>query len=91
MLNVLAATTRTVASHRTGRVKRSLIRDIRPRPLTRPRRAAVSCTAEASGSETNAVHTRSKRNAAPTCEYVPIPAGSSSAAPVTKPGPSRRK
>lgn len=33
----------------------------------------------------------SNRNVAPTCEYVPIPAGSSSAAPVTNPGPSLRK
>jgi hypothetical protein len=33
----------------------------------------------------------SNRNVAPTCEYVPIPAGSSSAAPVTNPGPSVRK
>jgi hypothetical protein len=91
MLKTLAPTTRTAANHRTGRANPSLIRDISPRPLVRPSRAAVSCTAEASGSEINAVQTRSNRNVAPTCEYVPIPAGSSSAAPVTNPGPSVRK
>lgn len=37
-------------------------------PLTIPRRAAVSWTAEASGSETSVVQTRPKRNWAPICE-----------------------
>ena len=68
MLKTLAPTTSAAANHRTGRANRSLINDISPRPLVRPSRAAVSCTAEASGSETRAVHTRSNRNAAPTCE-----------------------
>ena len=68
MLKTLAPTTSAVAVHITHAGKRSLISDISPRPVESPRRAAVSWTAEASGSERGAVQTRSKRNAAPICE-----------------------
>ncbi len=91
MLNAFADTTSTTETTITGRANRSLIRATSPWPLARLSRAAVSCTADASGRQRGAIHTRSKRNLAPTCEYVPMPAGSSSAAPVMKPGPVRLK
>ena len=42
-----------------------------------------------SGSVRTAVHSVAYPSAAPACEYVPIPDGSSSDAPVISPGPSR--
>ena len=91
MLNTLAAVTSVTAPTSTGREKRSLMSEASPRPFASPRRPAVSCTAAASGHVNNAVHRKSNRNAAPTCEYVPMPEGSSSEAPVTIPGPRLRK
>src|SRR5882762_9369331 len=44
-----------------------------------------------SGKEKSIVHSMVKPNWAPTCEYVAIPLGSSSEAPVTTPGPSLPK
>jgi hypothetical protein len=68
-----------------------LIRVARPFSVVTPRRAAVSWTAAAMGATAIIDHSNPKPYAAPTCEYVPTPDGSSSAAPVTKPGPSRLK
>src|SRR6266404_6177921 len=42
-----------------------------------------------SGKENRVIHSMSKPNCAPTCEYVATPLGSSSAAPVIRPGPRR--
>src|SRR5262252_4942570 len=42
-----------------------------------------------SGYEKSSVHRRSTPNRLPACEYVAIPLGSSSAAPVMRPGPHR--
>src|SRR2546430_2274942 len=62
-----------------------------PCPVASPSRAANSWTAAASGKVTTDIHRRPSPKAAPTCEYVPIPDGSSSAAPVMKAGPRREK
>src|SRR5436190_8527454 len=42
-----------------------------------------------SGKENRVIHSMAKPNCAPTCEYVATPLGSSSAAPVIRPGPRR--
>src|SRR5438093_6780868 len=89
-LNVLAAATRTAATYITGAGKVFLMSDARPSPPASPRRAASSSTAAASGSDMGTVHNIAKRNWAPSWEYVPIPEGSSSAAPVMSPGPRWR-
>jgi hypothetical protein len=56
-----------------------------------PRRAHIICTAVISGNENRAVHNGAYPNAAPVTEYVEIPEGSSSAAPVMRPGPRPAK
>src|SRR5207247_2132610 len=91
MLNPFATATSVTAPNSTQRGNRSLMRAASPCPVTRPSRPAVSWTAAASGSVIHAVHSNPKPKAAPACEYVPMPDGSSSEAPVTNPGPSRRK
>src|SRR5712692_4389070 len=50
-------------------------------------RAHIICTAAISGQVRNAVHSRLVPNCAPAIEYVAMPDGSSSAAPVMRPGP----
>ena len=62
-----------------------------PQPVASPSRAAVSWTAAAITPTTGIDHSNVVPYAAPTWEYVPIPEGSSSAAPVTMPGPRRWK
>jgi hypothetical protein len=42
--------------------------EAKPRPVTNPKRPAVSCTAAASGRVNQVVHNKPKPNAAPTCE-----------------------
>jgi hypothetical protein len=59
-----------------------------PRPVTMPMRAHMICTAAISGQVSRAVQRRPSPNCAPAIEYVAMPDGSSSAAPVTTPGPS---
>src|SRR5205809_299360 len=54
-----------------------------PWPVTSPNRAASSWTAAASGSVTTVIHRRPSPNAAPTCEYLPMPDGLSPTAEVT--------
>lgn len=58
-----------------------------PCPVTMPIRAHMNCTAPISGHVMNAVQSRLVPSSAPAEEYVAIPEGSSSAAPVTTPGP----
>ena len=91
MLKVFAKITRATAKYSTGRGKRS--RNSVDRPLSRviPRRAAISWTPTANGATYRADHASRSPNSAPTWEYVPMPDGSSSAAPVTRPGPRRLK
>src|SRR5437660_12865485 len=57
-------------------------------PLTMPMRAQTSCIATISGNVSTAVHKDAYPNDAPATAYVAIPLGSSSDAPVTRPGPS---
>src|SRR6266508_3871865 len=57
-------------------------------PLTIPIFAHRNWTADISGNVRIAVHRVAKPSEAPAIEYVPIPEGSSSAAPVIRPGPS---
>ena len=61
-----------------------------PRPVTQPIWAAISWITTISGKLSTKVHARAKPNCAPIWLCVAIPLGSSSAAPVTRPGPSRR-
>src|SRR5580765_4182930 len=63
----------------------------RPRPVTSPRRAHINWTAVINGNENSAVQSGAYPKAAPTTEYVEIPDGSSSAAPVIRPGPSAER
>src|SRR5437764_456300 len=52
-----------------------------------PMRAHIICTAAISGHVRKAVQIRLVPNCAPAIEYVAMPEGSSSAAPVMRPGP----
>src|SRR6185369_10676284 len=61
----------------------------RPSCVTQPMRADSIWMPIINGVVRNSVQTRAKRNCAPACEYVAMPLGSSSAAPVMRPGPSR--
>src|SRR3569623_1500608 len=58
-----------------------------PQPVTRPILAEISCTAAISGKVISSTHPRPMPYCAPTCEYVAMPDGSSSDAPVIRPGP----
>src|SRR4051812_18385914 len=60
-------------------------------PVTIPSRAHMICTAAIKGNENRAVHKDAYPNAAPVTEYVEMPDGSSSAAPVISPGPRSEK
>ena len=59
-----------------------------PCPVTLPMRAHIICTAAISGHVSSAVQRSLVPSCAPAMEYVAIPDGSSSAAPVMIPGPS---
>jgi hypothetical protein len=59
-----------------------------PAPVTRPIRAQISWITAMSGYEKSIVHSKPNPNWAPACEYVAMPLGSSSDAPVISPGPS---
>src|ERR1700682_2802716 len=63
----------------------------RPIPVTMPMRAHINCTQAMSGHVISAVHRSEVPSCAPAMEYVAIPDGSSSAAPVMTPGPSFAK
>ena len=60
----------------------------RPCPVTLPMRAHIICTAAISGQVSSAVQRSLVPSCAPATEYVAMPDGSSSAAPVMIPGPS---
>ena len=87
ILKVFAATTRNTIGYSThfGYRRRTIAAS--PSPVTAPMRMHASCTATMSGKVSSIVHRVPKPNCAPACEYVAIPDGSSSAAPVTSPGP----
>src|SRR5437763_961637 len=52
-------------------------------------RAQISCMPPIRGNDSSSVHRSEKPKWLPTCEYVAMPLGSSSDAPVIRPGPSR--
>jgi hypothetical protein len=60
----------------------------KPCPVTLPMRAHIICTAAMSGQVMSAVQSSLVPSCAPAMEYVAMPDGSSSAAPVMIPGPS---
>ena len=74
--------------YRTFFEKCLLIFVAKPTPVTKPIRAHISCTAPISGKERRESQIRPKPLDAPICEYVAMPEGSSSAAPVVSPGPN---
>ena len=61
-----------------------------PLPVVLPMRALISWITHISGYVKSKVHVMENPNCAPACEYVAMPLGSSSAAPVMAPGPSAR-
>jgi len=79
------AMTRASKSHRGNRLLRF---PARPCPVTFPIRAHIICTAAIKGHVRSAVQSSLVPSCAPATEYVAIPDGSSSAAPVMIPGPS---
>src|ERR1039458_9692053 len=91
ILNTLATISSRHAGHSTHRGYRNRMAPPSPRPVTIPSRAHISCTAAISGKETRAVHRKEYPKTAPATEYVEIPEGSSSAAPVISPGPRLAK
>jgi len=64
------------------------IRAAKPFLLKRPILAHISCIIIIIGNRYKDIHNMPRPNFAPACEYVAIPEGSSSAAPVITPGPS---
>src|SRR5579863_2454114 len=76
----------TASSNHLG--NRCLRFPARPRPVTLPMRAHIICTAAINGHVSSAVHSNLVPSCAPAMEYVAMPDGSSSAAPVMMPGPS---
>src|SRR5450755_4789475 len=85
------------ATSSTTRIGRALARNFSvanspsPRPVARAVRSQISCTPAINGNVSNDTHNNPSPNCAPACEYVATPDGSSSEAPVTKPGPNARK
>lgn len=64
------------------------IKAAKPFPLKRPIRAHISCITIIVGNRNSIIHSIPRPNFAPTWEYVAISDGSSSAAPVIRPGPN---
>src|SRR6266853_906332 len=87
MLNTFATISNPQAGHSTHGEYLVRITPARPRPVTMPRRAHINCTAAINGKEKSAVHNPAYPYDAPATEYVEMPEGSSSAAPVISPGP----
>src|SRR5450759_1520551 len=91
MLIVFARRRENVATMTKGFGMRFRSAAASPSPRTMPIRAHIICTAAMSGQVRRAVQRRLVPSCAPAMEYVAIPEGSSSAAPVTSPGPSAEK
>ena len=90
-LIVLAAKSAKVTMRISHRGKRLRNVSASPRPVTIPIRAHIICTAAISGQVSGAVQSNAVPCCAPAMEYVAMPDGSSSAAPVIRPGPSLRR
>src|ERR1039458_7837530 len=91
MLIVFARRRENVAAMTKGFGTRFRSAAASPSPRTMPIRAHIICTAAMSGQVRRAVQRRLVPSCAPAMEYVAIPEGSSSAAPVMSPGPSTEK
>jgi len=89
ILMVLATTSRPTSVSVSQRGQTLPILLAKPSPVTQPMRAESIWMPIISGVVSRSIHTRPKRNCEPACEYVAMPLGSSSAAPVIRPGPSR--
>lgn len=74
-------------ANRYVRENRLTISSPSPSPLASAVRSQISWTAAMSGNVKNATHSMANPNLAPVCAYVAVPEGSSSDAPVTRPGP----
>ena len=82
------ATSRATMKTRTSQIGKRCVRfPASPMPVTLPMRAHIICTAAISGQVSSAVQRSLVPSCAPATEYVAIPDGSSSAAPVITPGP----
>ena len=91
MLIVLAISNASAISATTQRGNFSRNAPASPVPVTMPTRAHIICTQPINGQVNHAAHRKEVPNCAPTTEYVAMPDGSSSAAPVVTPGPSALK
>src|ERR1017187_1862988 len=91
MLIVFARRRENVATMTKGFGMRFRSAAASPSPRTMPIRAHIIWTAAMSGQVRRAVQRRLVPSCAPAMEYVAIPEGSSSAAPVMSPGPSTEK
>src|SRR3954453_3421551 len=91
ILITFAETSSEQHSQRTGGGYRVRMTLASPRPVTSPNRAHINCTPTISGRNKSAVHSGLYPNEDPVTEYVAMPEGASSAAPVITPGPSPAK
>src|SRR5277367_4034014 len=81
----------TATMDRPVRRNRFVANSPRPTPVASAVRSQISCTAAMSGKVNKAVHRKPRPCAAPAWAYVATPEGSSSDAPVTRPGPRIRR
>src|SRR5919204_678915 len=88
ILIVLATNSAPATTTSSGRGNLVWNVDASPRPVTIPMRAHIAWTATIRGQHATDVQSSVVPSWAPAIEYVAIPDGSSSAAPVTMPGPS---
>src|ERR1035438_5083585 len=88
MLIVFAVSSAMTKASKSHFGNRCLKFPARPCPVTLPIRAHIICTAAISGHVSSAVQRSLVPSWAPATEYVAMPDGSSSAAPVITPGPS---
>src|ERR1700687_5234831 len=88
MLIVLATSRATIKTPSNHLGNRRLKFPANPCPVTIPIRAHIICPAAISGHVRSAVQRSLVPSCAPATEYVAMPDGSSSAAPVIMPGPS---
>src|ERR1700733_5966901 len=91
MLNVFATMTSAASANASQRGKSFRITAARPTPVTIPMRAHMPCTTAIIGVVISASHSIDSPVVAPATEYVEMPEGSSSAAPVMMPGPRFRR
>src|SRR5512144_3056473 len=91
MLIVLATTSNPTRKNNAKEGSRSAIFRASPLLVSHPMQALISWIAVMQGSVRKMVQVNAKPNCAPAWEYVAMPLGSSSAAPVVRPGPRALK